>query len=249
MKEKIDKTLIINLVQEGFSYKEIIDITKYNKNTVYTFCLKTFGKLLDRNRSRRQSIEITQEQSEVIFGQLLGDGNLRKIKNSYQGRINHSEKQEVYCRYKQNLLKNLTYTPKKTVTILKNKEYQKIYYCMKPNENLKIFYNMFYNNNVKDVPNDLSLLTPKALAIWFMDDGSASGRCSISIATCSFSKKELEKLQKYLLVKYELKTTIQKDKKLYFSAESARKFYKIVQPFMIKEMLYKFKYVIPSVGH
>ena len=246
MRNKLNHQLIETLVREGKSYKEIVELTGYNKNSVYGWCLKHFGKLEDKQAFRRQSISISQEQKEFIFGTLMGDANLCFCgKKSIMGRINHSLKQEDYCRYKQEMLNTLTYPVKYTHKYLAstNKTYEQCYFCFKPNTELKPLYNMFYNDGKKDVPNDLSLLTPRALAWWFMDDGTFSGRCSISIATCSFSLEGLLRLQSYLKSKYDISVTIQKDFKLYFHAESAIKFYNLVKGFIHENMMYKFKFV------
>ena len=110
MREKLNHELITNLVKEGYFYKDIVEITGYKKDSVYGFCWKHFGKLKDRQACRRQSIPLTQEEKEFIFGTLMGDGNLTKCgNNSIYGRTNHSIKQETYCKYKQNKLKNITY--------------------------------------------------------------------------------------------------------------------------------------------
>ena len=91
---------------------------------------------------------------------------------------------------------------------------------------------------------DLTLLTPKAMAWWFMDDGTTSGKCSISIATCSFSIDGLLRLKEYLKTTYDIDITIQKDFKIYFPSNSAKKFYELIKDFIIPEMMYKFKYLL-----
>lgn len=251
MKTKLNHEVIKELVKQGKSYKEIVEITGYNKNSVYGWCIRYFGKLEDKMASRRQNIQITQEQKEYIFGTLLGDGNLRYCgKHTIYGRINHSIIQEEYCQYKQKILKNLTYPVKYTSKYLKttNKTYKQCYFCFKPNMELISIYNMFYKNGKKDIPEDLSLLTPKALAWWFMDDGTSSGNCSISIATCSFSLEGLLRLQKYLKEVYNISTTIQKDFKLYFHAKSAVEFYNLIKDYIIENMQYKFKYILKNIS-
>lgn len=245
---KLDHNLIEKLIKEGKSYKEIVEITGYKKNSVYGWCLRKYGKLADKQGSRRQTIPLTQEQKEYLFGTLMGDGNLQtfdKNKNTAFGRTNHSIKQLEYCKFKQRLFDNLSYQVKFSKAYNKkyNKYYERCYFCFKPNTELLPIYEMFYHNGKKDVPEDLTLLTPKALALMFMDDGTASGNCSINIATCCFSLDGLLRLKNYLKEKYDLNTTIQKDFKLYFAAESARKFYKLVKDYIIPEMLYKFKYL------
>lgn len=245
MRDKLDKQLITDLVKQGKTYKEVVEITGYKRNSVYGLCRKLFGKLDDRNATRRQSISLTQEQKEYVFGTLLGDGNLQKFGKSITGRTNHSIKQESYCKYKQSKLSNLTYEVKYTNKTLKesSKIYKQCYFCFKPNTELIPIYNMFYQNGKRDVPTDLTLLTPKAMAWWFMDDGTAAGRCSISIATCSFSLEGLLRLKDYLKQTYDIAVTIQRDFKLYFKAESAIKFYYLVRDYITKDMMYKFKYI------
>lgn len=246
MRKKLNHELIKDLVQQGKSYKEIVEITGYNKNSVYGWCLKHFGKLEDKQASRRQSLSITEEQKEYIFGTLMGDGNLAPCGlKSIFGRINHSTKQENYCKHKQFLFDSLTYPVKYSKKTLSTtgKEYDFCYFCFKPNTELLPLYNMFYTNGKKDVPKDLSLLTPRALALWFMDDGYPSGRCSIGIATCSFSLEGLLRLQKYLQDTYDIHVTIQKDFKIYFHAESAIKFYNLIKDYIIEDMMYKFKFI------
>lgn len=249
MRELLNHTEIERLVIAGYSYREIVEITGFNKNSVYGWCLKKFGKMEDRNKSRRQTIDISQVQKEILFGTLLGDGNITKVKNSYQGRTNHSLSQIEYCTHKRSLLENLTYEIAFTDKKLKqfpDKIYKQCYFCLKPNENLKDLYLDFYINGKKDVPLNLDLLTPQALAIWFMDDGTKSGKCSISIATCSFSLEGLLRLKSYLKFKYDLDVIIQKDFKIYFNAKSGRKFYDIVKPYIIESMKYKFEFVNSS---
>lgn len=245
MNNKLDTNKLIQLYIEGKSYKEIIAITGYNRNSVYGFFIRRYGKLEDRNKSRRQSINITQEQKEILFGTLLGDGSLQKMGNSYLGRINHSTHQIEYCEYLHTRLAPLVYDIKyRTVSLPKypNKVYSQCYFCFKPNEELKIFYEKFYSPK-KDVPMDLSLLTPRAMAFWFMDDGRANGGCSIDIATCSFSLEGLLRLQQFLKDTYNLEVIITKDFRLYFSANSGRLFYQLISPYLIPSMEYKFLFV------
>lgn len=127
MRNKLNHEWINSLVAEGKSYKDVVEITGYNKNSVYGYCIKKFGKLEDRAKTKRQTIGITQEQKEYLFGTLMGDGNLQlfgKNKLSAFGRTNHSIKQLAYCTYKRNLLKDLVYDVKTTTTKAGGKEYQ-----------------------------------------------------------------------------------------------------------------------------
>ena len=199
MGKRLNTVLLEELYNKNNSYKEIIEITGYNRNSVNGYFHRTKGPMKDSRKFRRNSIEITDIQRQILFGTLMGDGNLQKQKiRSYSGRYNHSIKQLIYCEHIREKLGSLCSDVKFATSVGSNgKTYNSCYFILKNNLNLEYFYNMFYNNTKKDVPLDLSLLTPLAMAYWFMDDGTASGGCSISIATCSFSLEGLLKLKEY----------------------------------------------------
>lgn len=104
-------------------------------------------------------------------------------------------------------------------------------------------YEAFYINQVKHLPIELlsELLTPIALAIWFMDDGSVLGK-GYKIATSCFQKEELDKLCLLLYNKYNLECSLHKDGKyfsLYIKSTSAKNFAKLVKPYIIDSIKYK----------
>ena len=248
MKTILDKNLLEDLYSKGISYKEIAEITGYSKNTVNGYLWRTKGKMKDPWKFKRNQIEISQEQKEILFGTLMGDGYVqRQCNHSYLGRINHCIAQKNYCEYLSDKLENLTSPVKDYFNKAKNgKTYHHCYFSLKNNYRLKEFYDLFYKNGKKDIPEDLSLLTPKAMAFWFMDDGYSSSKCTIGIATCSFSFEGLLRLKKYLFSKYGITVNITKEFKLYFPAESGRKFYSLVKDYIIPEMQYKFKDICVS---
>lgn len=70
-------------------------------------------------------------------------------------------------------------------------------------------HRMFYNNGRKVIPGNIyEYLTPLALAVWIMNDGSITNS-GIILATKSLKVKELKLLQEVLKSKYNLETTIQ----------------------------------------
>lgn len=248
MGKKLDIALLEDLYSQNLSYKEIIEKTGYLKNSVNGYFWRTKGRMKDDRIFRRNKIEISQIQKEILFGTLLGDGNIQRQKqHSYSGRYNHCLEQDVYCTHIKKQLGLLTTEIRYSERFCKkyNKTYYSSYFCLKNNYNLREFYDMFYikENCKKDVPLDLLLLTPRALAYLFMDDGSANGKCTISIALCSFSIEGLLRLKDFLYEKYEINITIRKDFKVYFPAESARKFYHLTKEYIIPEMMYKFKFI------
>lgn len=207
--------------------------------TIQAYFLRNFGKL-DYNTNTAKEIKLTQKQKECMFGGLLGDTNLHmNPKNiSPWGKIEHSLKQKEYLKYKKEIFNNISNDIKYSSRF--DKRTNKIYYSCRFNFNanpaLLEFYNSFYNIK-KDVPKDLSLLTPQAISIWFMDDGSKSNKTYI-LCTHSFSKKGCNRLISKLL-EYDIETTLQKSNAIYIRYKSQKHFKKLIEPYIIDSMKYK----------
>ena len=80
----------------------------------------------------------------------------------------------------------------------------KIYYSIKIRtwsfSSWNYIYNEFYTLKIKKVPSYeflITHLTPLALAIWIMDDGSKDGS-GLRISTNNFKKEDIFRLQKVL---------------------------------------------------
>jgi hypothetical protein len=104
----------------------------------------------------------------------------------------------------------------------------------------------------KIIPYNISdFLTPLALAIWFMDDGSKINN-TVRIATNCFTYEEVEFLSAVLLKNFNLISKPQKSGKdkahiLYFSSSSMVQFSKIVKPYMLPSMFYKLAGLRPDI--
>lgn len=136
------------------------------------------------------------------------------------------------------------------------KNYKKYYFNKVALSELKFFGEMFYvleylenskySKHRKILPSkDLLLknLTPRALAYWYMDDGSFKGdQNGAVLCTDNFTKTQVELLCAVILEKYQIKTSIHKDSnnyRIYIPVYSFNLFYTIIKPYIIPEMLYK----------
>lgn len=237
--KELDFKLLDSLYLQNISYADIARMTGYNQNSVKSYFYRT-GR---RRKEGLQTIPLTQFQKEVLFGTLMGDGHLRQIStNSFNGRITHSLEQEFYLLHLHKIFNNMVSDISYSSIKNNDKIYYKCQFEFSCNTELIPFYQMFYkDDNKRDVPENLSLLTPLAMAYWFMDDGYASSGCSINIATCGFSNNGLDRLKSFLKKTYDLNITITKDKRFYFKAESGRKFYYLTKDYVLSEMQYKFR--------
>jgi hypothetical protein len=100
------------------------------------------------------------------------------------------------------------------------------------------------NRAIKIIPANIAdYLTPLALAIWFMDEGSVS-RNAARIATNCFTYNELLFLCKVLQDLYNISASVQsagpgKGFIIYISTYSMPTFIQLIKPYMLSSMLYK----------
>jgi ubiquinol-cytochrome c reductase cytochrome b subunit len=105
-------------------------------------------------------------------------------------------------------------------------------------------YKLFYTHSKKKVipANIVDYLTPLALAIWIMDDGTWK-KPGVRIATNSFTKEQVKLLKLALETKFNIKTTLHKNNEryqLYIKQESISLLKKLVLPHIVPSMFYKF---------
>jgi len=131
---------------------------------------------------------------QVILGSLLGDGhigNLRPLTGAF--RVTHGKQQDEYCQWKESLLKGLiSYSGTNargghafdTISMYELRQMADLVY----KENGK--------GGKKITPELLDRLTPLAVAIWYMDDGSFENnrRWRATIAAHSFSYEDRQML-------------------------------------------------------
>jgi hypothetical protein len=163
----------------------------------------------------------TPKQRHLLFGTLLGDGNLQNTGANWRYRALHQNLQKDYLFHKYNVLKDYCQTPpkyrkfqdKRTNTVCERwsfntltspylLEYAEMFYTLNPET----------NRYVKHVPTDEQLaanLTPQAIAYWFGDDGYAKwigdpdnedkkSSCAMGWCTDSFSKEDCDRLLAFL---------------------------------------------------
>lgn len=241
---RIKKEIVDLLLAEGKNYDEIAQIIGVTRNSIGRFYRKHYGRLVDRGKSTRQSISLTDDQKQILFGGLLGDFSLASHNKTFRGAVTHSIKQIEYAKYLHNSLDNIVGIFRKIKVKANNKIYDECGFTIRPNTQLETFYNNFYKafGGKKDVPYDLSLLTPLAIAIWFMDDGFLldNGHSkTLGFSTCSFSLDGLLRLQKFLKEQYNIETIIRKNFYLIVRKSSAITLKILISPYIINSMNYK----------
>ena len=118
-------------------------------------------------------MKIKKEDRSLLIAMSIGDGYLSK--NGVL-EIGHSEKQLDYLIYKRNLIKS--FCKENNITEKINKYGFKQYrFQTKVHSFIKVLRRVIYKDNIKHISRKLlNRLSPREIAIWWMDDGSMSIR-------------------------------------------------------------------------
>jgi LAGLIDADG DNA endonuclease family len=243
----------------GFIF--IFNYHQIKKNKIKLFGLKALKQkrtgdlgaciLLQRGLSTFFSIENNNNIKEILFGSLLGDGKLEMAPRAINARFGfiQSDKNKEYFLFLLNEFSTLcsvkyreyTYLDKRT-----GKRYKSLNFWTKSLPILTELYNIFYFNKVKIVPNnnELSLLSPIALAHWIMQDGSRGTCKGLYLCTDSLTEKDVKRIVIYIKDRYKISCSIHKFNgryRIYILAKSVHTVRDIINPYLHESMLYKLR--------
>lgn len=187
----------------------------------------------------------------IINGSLLGDAHAEKILKGVGTRICFYQEDShlKYIHYLHNIFSSAGYcNEKRPITRerlgIKGKVRKVARFSTWTYTSFNFLHENWYVNGRKCVPNNIEIwLTPLALAVWIMDDGSKVNK-SLKFSTNSFTYEECIKLVNVLHKNFALKASVQsagsKDHYIiYIWKESMDNLSKIVSPYIIPEMKYK----------
>lgn len=198
----------------------------------------------------KKILKLSELQKQVLVGTLLGDGCLETQNQgrTYRLKIEHSIAQKDYVDWKYQVFKEFTLSEPR---IHKRISYSAIRsnYCFSTvsHGSLRFYGQQFYRNGKKVMPGLIGkMLTPLALAVWFMDDGSIKSKQhkALVIHSQSFNKQDLEKIIKVLDKKYGIKSALRKRKDgggyvIYLLSETISAFIGLVKDHILPSMRYK----------
>lgn len=187
----------------------------------------------------------------IIFGSLLGDAHGEKRLNGVATRFYFSQEDShvEYLLYLHKFMSEAGYCNPKTPVLLqrlgsKGKLRKVVRFTSWTYTSFNWIYNIWYKDGLKHVPDCIGeYLTPLALAIWIMDDGSKRGN-DFKFCTHSFIYNDCLKLVVVLNDNFNIKASVQsagsKDQYvIYVWKESMNNLRAIVSPYIIPEMKYK----------
>jgi recombination protein RecA len=197
---------------------------------------------------------LSDQQFQVVLGSLMGDGNLspnRRDRNGVRFRLGHGAKQVEYLQWKTDLLGNIKHSVRENANGARFVDFT-------PLPELAELQRAVYLGDGKKFLSEeyLKALTPLALAIWYMDDGSfsvrskglqartAGGSGRIEICVEAMSEESRVRLRDYLRDTHGLDVRLRQSGAagkavLVFSTVATAKFQELVAPYMAPSMEYK----------
>jgi len=189
----------------------------------------------------KKSLHLSKIQREILVGLLLGDGCLETQNGgrTYRLKVEHSEAQKDYVMWLYGIFKD--WVPSGIYQRVRREKYSHVGFQTYSHGSFRFYGKQFYPEGQKIIPKIVEkLLSPLAIAVWFMDDGSRKSRehKTFIFHTYCFTKKDLEILQGALLNKFGIKSTLQAQKeqywRLYIKEESAEVLRQIISPIVEK---------------
>jgi len=197
---------------------------------------------------------LSEQQWQLVLGGLLGDANLspnRRGRDGVRFRLGHGAKQHDYLDWKVSMLGNIPCSRRVG-------EGGSVFADFTPLPELAELQRTVYMGDGKKTITEeyLKALTPLALAIWFMDDGSfalrskglqertAGGSGRVQFGVESLSPGSRDRLVGYLKDTHGLETSWRvagtaRKAVLTFSTAASRRFLEMVAPFVHPSMDYK----------
>jgi recombination protein RecA len=197
---------------------------------------------------------LSEQQFQVVLGSLMGDGNLSPNRHDRKGvrfRMGHGAKQVDYLNWKVGLFGNIAHS------VYENGKGAHFVDFTPLPELSELQRAVYLGDGKKFLSEDyLKALTPLALAIWYMDDGSftvrskglqqrtVGGSGRIEICVEAMTEGSQIRLRDYLRDTHGLDVRLRKagaagKAVLVFTTEASAKFQELVAPYMAPSMAYK----------
>ncbi len=178
---------------------------------------------------------LTSAHEQVVFGSILGDGSMRYASDyNVQLRVGHGAEQDEYCLWKESLFNGLV--KYKATNSKGGHSFDTI-----PMYELAKLYELGYQDGKKNPnPELIERLSPLAIAIWYMDDGTfdkdRQNRCSIC---CSGIPVEKQQMLVAWFNQQGIYPKLDSRGRINFSKSETPKLHEMIAPYIHPSMQYK----------
>lgn len=197
----------------------------------------------------KRTLELLQEQRDVLVGTLLGDGHLETQDHgrTYRLKIEHGLGQRSYVEWLYDVFRPWVLTPpQEKEQPWRDRVDRKVWFQTVSHPALRFYGQQFYRSRRKVVSKIIHhMLTPLALAVWFMDDGSvkSSHHRALLLNTQAFDRNDLERVRGALRERFSITTTLRRQREgfqIQISSPDVEVFVGIIEPFVLPSLRYKF---------
>lgn len=194
--------------------------------------------IITHNISQQTQQFLTSQTGQIVLGLILGDATItpHRFEHSQQGLYWEYSKyisQQFQNEYPQLLtpkMKNEFFYTRKRTNLESPRTYVSQTFYTKRHDIFRELRQIFYPNETKIIPMEVIELyfTDLSLLFLYLDDGKVGKQSShgLALALCNFPELQLMRFKAFLIHKFQVHITIQKDKQyqlLYFSMESSKK--------------------------
>ncbi len=198
----------------------------------------------------KRTLRLNDHQRQVLVGILLGDAHLETQNRgrTYRLKVEQSETHKEYLFHMYEIFQEWTLTPpqekikRSAQSVSVNWWFQTISHAA-----FRFYAHQFYQDGKKHVPSLIHrFLNERALAYWFMDDGSVKWKQSrvFLLNTQGFSQRDVERLGQVLQDKFGIETYLRKQTEgwqIAIGGGSRERFEEMVKPYILPSMMYKFR--------
>ncbi len=204
---------------------------------------------MNKKQAMKLPKSLSKIQRDVLAGLLLGDGHLETQNNgrTYRLKIEHGLKQKDYVEWLYNIFSE--WAPGGMYHKKRKDGSQSIGFTTYSHGTFRFYGQQFYGiKHKKHIPALIKkILSPIGIAVWFMDDGSRKSlkHKTYIIHTLGYTKSDLKIIQNALVEKFNIDTTLHKQKekywRLYIPESSAKSFVELIKKYVapIKSMKHK----------
>ena len=199
--------------------------------------------------SYKQRLKLTPTQRETLVGVLLGDATLESQNKgrTYRVKIEQSVEHADYVQHLYRVFEPFVRRPpfRKTRSTPGRAQTKSMAFNTLSHSCFRFYAQQFYQDGKKVVPKLIHRwLTPRALAYWFMDDGSVKSSQSHAVLfnTQCFSVLEVQRLARVLVDRFDLQAKSRRQREglqIYISGHSILRFREWLRPYVIPSMSYK----------
>ena len=183
------------------------------------------------------TLKLSEEQRDILLGCILGDGY---ITERGQIQVEQSALQRDYVLWKYEKLQSVSYgLPKQVIRIDRRNGQSTIAYRFWTRQFFRSWRKQFYPDGKKIFPNNLEVLSPISMAVWYMDDGHLMEKRRILLSTEGFDPESRSRIQEALLRSFGIRSSVKANGKTLIGTKNTKLFIERIKSFIVPSMTYK----------